>query len=144
LCRRERLVDIAGEADERHLRFVLAPNITPASSPPQPQVALRTNLAHKRDCSYEPLHASVSSAGQHLSSAMATPLLLHDSLLTCPAGTAAAGPGAESVEVSPQSAAAAADLAKRVAASGGAALIIDYGNDAPAADSLRCAHVDDL
>jgi NADH dehydrogenase [ubiquinone] 1 alpha subcomplex assembly factor 7 len=42
------------------------------------------------------------------------------------------------VEVSPQSAAAAADLAQRVAASGGAALIIDYGNDAPAADSLRC------
>lgn len=31
LCRRERLVDVAGEADERHLRFVLAPNDTPAS-----------------------------------------------------------------------------------------------------------------
>ena len=42
------------------------------------------------------------------------------------------------MEVSPQSAAAAADLAQRVAASRGAALIIDYGNDAPAADSLRC------
>lgn len=51
---------------------------------------------------------------------------------------AVAGPGADAVEVSPQSAAAAADLAQRVAASGGAALIIDYGNDAPAADSLRC------
>ena len=52
--------------------------------------------------------------------------------------TVTAGPGADAVEVSPQSAAAAADLAQRVAASGGAALIIDYGNDAPAADSLRC------
>jgi hypothetical protein len=31
LCRRERLVDVAGEAGERHLRFVLAPNDTPAS-----------------------------------------------------------------------------------------------------------------
>ncbi len=52
-----------------------------------------------------------------------------------------AGPDAESVEVSPQSAAVAEDLAKRVAASGGAALIIDYGNDAPATDSLRWATV---
>lgn len=41
------------------------------------------------------------------------------------------------MEVSPQSAAAAADLARRVAASSGAALIIDYGTDAPANDSLR-------
>ena len=50
-----------------------------------------------------------------------------------------AGPDVDSVEVSPQSAAAAADLGRRVAASGGAALIVDYGSDSPATDSLRRA-----
>ena len=47
--------------------------------------------------------------------------------------------GAASVEISPQGAAVAESLGRRVEASGGAALVVDYGNPWPAEDSLRRA-----
>lgn len=51
--------------------------------------------------------------------------------------TSFASSDANAIEVSPQSNAIAANLAQRVAKSGGAALVVDYGNPWPAEDSLR-------
>jgi hypothetical protein len=59
-CRRERLVDVAGEAGERHLRFVLAPNDTPASIILSQQAAAAAgigNLASPRDSARLPAWA---------------------------------------------------------------------------------------
>lgn len=85
----ERLVDVCeDEGDPRHLRFVVSPGSTPASSILSPA-------------------ASIACAGR------------------------------DAIEFSPQSAAVAASLAERVMTTGGAALIVDYGNPWAAADSLR-------
>ena len=46
--RTERLVDVAGEGDERHLRFVLAPGPTAASHMLHQQAAAAAGVAHSR------------------------------------------------------------------------------------------------
>ncbi len=49
----------------------------------------------------------------------------------------AAGDSLDLLEVCPQGLGLAGELAKRVTAEGGAALVIDYGRDQPYADSLQ-------
>ncbi|CAH0493251.1 unnamed protein product [Peronospora farinosa] len=129
----ERLVDVDFDDGGDHFRFVLSPGPTPA-----------TRVYIGREKLFDPTTALSHVAETHISSVedlkkmeetVIRRLDVADVAGT-PVRTAQAQVG-DKIEISPVSIALVQDMAKRIAQSGGGALIVDYGYDHPSELSLR-------
>lgn len=132
----ERLVDIDFEDGGDHFRFVLSPGPTPA-----------TRVFIGREKLFDPSAASLHVAETQISGIddlkQISKMAMHETgrldvadVTSTPVRSALAQIG-DNIEISPGSIALVQDMAKRISYSGGAALIVDYGNDHPSELSLR-------
>ncbi|DBA00548.1 TPA: hypothetical protein N0F65_006452 [Lagenidium giganteum] len=121
----ERLVDVDYSAEGKdHFRFVLSPGPTPAA---------RVYIG--REKLFDPESAKVSLNNAETFADPIKRLDIEDATAE-PIMTAQAKIG-DRIEISPMSIALVQDIAKRISAHGGGALIVDYGHDSPSELSLR-------
>lgn len=133
----ERLVDVASDDSPLQLRLVLSPGATPASRMILPRRLRGLRRRQGADGGRRSGREDGEAAGREACPEASEKALDSSS----PASHAPLSPPEESlsldaIEIAPHAMVLAADLARRVASSTGAALLIDYGQDGPYPESL--------